>query len=111
MARTTIDGLKVREPKADNRPAKTVRKVSPAIDMMRPAKGASSSEQRRQMLNSIDTIRQKNAAASSFLDPVETFDFDAENISNHEDIESSDWSELLLNLYARSSAVFLINED
>ena len=95
MARTTIDGLKVREPKADNRPAKTVRKVSPAIDMMRPAKGASSSEQRRQMLNSIDTIRQKNAAASSFLDPVETFDFDAENISNHEDIESSDWSELL----------------
>ncbi len=95
MARTTIDGLKVREPKADNRPAKTVRKVSPAIDMMRPTKGASSSEQRRQMLNSIDTIRQKNAAASSFLDPVETFDFDAENISNHEDIESSDWSELL----------------
>lgn len=95
MARTTIDGLKVREPKADNRPTRTVRKVSPAIDMMRPAKDTSPTEQRRQMLNSIDTIRQKNTAANSFLDPVETFDFDAENISNHEDIESSDWSELL----------------
>lgn len=81
MAKTTIDGLRVRESSSNGRNAKAVRGSAHTIDMMRSARGSvtnRSLQQRQKALNSIDTIRKKNAAASSFLDPVETFDFDAE---------------------------------
>lgn len=102
MAKTTIDGLKVREPKPNRRPAKTVRQSSHAIDMIRPAASdqkTAREKQRQKALDSLDTIRKKNAAAtSSFLDPVETFNFDNEPTSADaqfaEDTEA-DWSNLL----------------
>lgn len=96
MAKTTIDGLKVRESESKDRAVEAARKSLHTIDMMRPAQQShSTAEQRRQMLNSIDTIRQKSTAASSFLDPVETFDFDAEDEANKSKVDASDWSELL----------------
>ena len=98
MAKTTIDGLKVREPSSNERSAKAVRRSAHTTDMMKPAKSTSdnkSLQQRKKALNSIDAIRRKNAAASSFLDPVETFDFDAETETEDFETEEMDWSDLL----------------
>lgn len=101
MAKTTIDGLKVRDPKT-NRHAKMMAGSSAyAVDTMRPAttnKKGLSNAQRKKALNSIDKIQQRSSAASSFLDPVETFNFDSEPVTTDEkfsaDVES-DWSDLL----------------
>ncbi len=104
MAKTTIDGLKMREPSSDERNAKAVRSSAHTIDMMKPAKSSTndrSLQQRQKALNSIDTIRKRNAAASSFLDPVETFDFDAEPSTEMDEAgdfgatTEMDWSDLL----------------
>lgn len=100
MSKTTIDGLKVRESKPKRRPVDPARQSSHAIDMMRPAASqkAASEAQRRKALNSINTIRQKSSAASSFLDPVETFNFDNESETVDDQFAmgvEADWSDLL----------------
>lgn len=105
MAKTTIDGLKVREPSSKRRPDPAHYSSANVVDMTtRPAKNSrtprqQSSSQRQKMLDSIDNIRRQGAAADSFLDPVQTFDFDAEETGTLEEelnagVEA-DWSDLL----------------
>lgn len=97
MARTTIDGLKVRDTQP-NRAAHVARRSTSthAIDMT-----TRSRTERRAALNSINEIKRKNPSVNSFLDPVKTFDFDAESRSLPDDDFSlgaeADWSELLEN--------------
>lgn len=97
MARTTIDGLKVRDAQP-NRAMNTARRSPSAhtVDLT-----TRSRTERRAALNSINKIKKKNPTASSFLDPVQTFDFDAEEANEPSDIFSTsaeaDWSELLAN--------------
>ncbi len=113
MAKTTIDGLKVREPESNNRPAKPVRQSAHAIDVMRSASSAGktaradSESQRKRALDSIDMIRQKSSAASSFLDPVETFNFDSEPEAADEEFATgveADWSDLVNDTAAEAPA-------
>lgn len=101
MARTTIDGLKVRDSKTNRQTKLAVGSSAHAVDMMRPAatnKKELSSAQRKKALKTIDKIQQRNSAASSFLDPVETFNFDSEPATTNEKFSAeveSDWSGLL----------------
>ncbi len=102
MSRTTIDGLKVRDSEPERRPVRTGRQSSHTIDMIRPATSGGQKpavdHHRQKALNSIDTIRKKSSAASSFLDPVETFNFDNEPSSADEQFSvwvEADSSDLL----------------
>lgn len=109
MAKTTIDGLRVRE-SSSPRPrsvtqARSAHVVDANLSRRRSAKmpqNKPSSQLRQDMLDSIDSIRRKSAVQnSSFLDPVETFDFDAEPADtmdeNFGDSSSDDWEDLLNN--------------
>lgn len=83
MAKTTIDGLRVRESSAKRQVVDSARDASAhVVDMTtRPAtrQNMSTTPQRQEMLNSIQSIRRKQSSrGNEFLDPVETFDFDAE---------------------------------
>ncbi len=105
MAKTTIDGLRVRESSAKRQVVDSARSTSThVVDMTtRPAtrQNMSTTPQRQEMLNSIQNIRRKQSSrGNEFLDPVETFDFDAEpgTMSG----EEVDWSDLLDNLESDS---------
>lgn len=95
MAKTTIDGLKVREPRA-NQAAEAARRSASAhtVDLT-----TRSRMERRAALNSMEKIRKKNPSVNSFLDPVQTFDFDNESSEepnqNFQTATEADWSELL----------------
>lgn len=101
MAKTTIDGLKVREPSSKRRPDPARVSSANVVDMsMRStARPQRKTGQRQEMLNSINNIRRKSNAAESFLDPVQTFDFDAEDTGTLDEELSAgtemDWSDLL----------------
>ncbi len=106
MARTTIDGLKVRDDAQPNRAVNTARRSASAhtVDLTTRTQAAHaqverSRTERRAALNSIDKIKKKNPAVNSFLDPVQTFDFDAEEMNEPNDDfnagAEADWSELL----------------
>lgn len=99
MAKTTIDGLRVRE--SSSKPHKpSVSRSSARVVDMKPSHTSSKSLQKRQeMIDSIDEIRGRQSAENDFLDPVETFDFDSadevdEQSSSGGDV-GADWSELL----------------
>lgn len=108
MAKTTIDGLKVRKSDPKKQLADSARLSSAhVVDMTtrqasrRSTPNSPAQQQRQEMLNSIDNIRKKHASASGFLDPVETFDFDAEPSYDDGDT-GADWSDLLSDLEASS---------
>lgn len=100
MTKTTIDGLKVREPNSNKRPNPVHLSSANVVDMTtrfnRNTKSRQQRSQRQEMLSSIDNIRQKSRSNDSFLDPVQTFDFDAESVDRElgAGIET-DWSDLL----------------
>ncbi len=103
MAKTTIDGLRVREPSPKHPPVNSARSSSAhVVDMTRrrsaPSRPQTQSAAKRQaMLDSIDSIKHQSSA-TNFLDPVETFDFDAEPDSLDGDFTTdaeADWSDLL----------------
>ncbi len=100
MAKTTIDGLKVRE-SSDRRPVQPMRSSAHSIDMMKRRSGNTPNQSRRQrseMVESIDAIRNRSQDASSFLDPIETFNFDAEPTEDFDEFSAeatADWSDLL----------------
>lgn len=110
MAKTTIDGLKVRE-SGSKRKANAAAQASSAhtvdLNTKRPAKSpANVSPSRQKMLSSIDQIRGHKSSASSFLDPVQSFDFDAEPTTQatydfNTGVET-DWSDLLDNFGSSS---------
>lgn len=91
MAKTTIDGLKVR----DSRPSRK----GPATQQSAHTVDLTTRTERRAALRSIDKIKKKNPQVNSFLDPVETFDFDAEPSRQPSEefgaAAEADWSELL----------------
>ncbi len=109
MAKTTIDGLRVREPSSQRQHNVTGTSSAHVVDMGMTArsntarKRVSSGEmqQRRELIDSIDAIRGNQTGDSSFLDPVQTFDFDNEPTTEPDDEFSgaaeNDWSELLSN--------------
>lgn len=99
MAKTTIDGLKVREP-SPKRHINNSAKTSSAhiVDMSTKRSAKSFTSARKKMLHSIDQIRGHKASASSFLDPVQSFDFDSEPaaLPDRGFVEAeADWSNLL----------------
>jgi len=91
MAKTTIDGLKVRDVRPSRRNPTAQQSVH-TVDL-------TTRTERRAALQSIDTIKKKNPQVNSFLDPVETFDFDAEPSRQPNEefgaAAEADWSELL----------------
>ncbi len=103
MAKTTIDGLKVRESSSKPRTSATARRSSAqVVDMKKaPANNRPASRntrKRQEMIDSIDMIRSQQASANGFLDPVETFDFDSTEDFETQAVDNgaeSDWSELL----------------
>lgn len=102
MAKTTIDGLKVREPNANRRSSENVRNSAHTIDMMKPASQEAGTKKRQKTLSTVDAIQRKDEAASSFLDPVETFSFDGDPEVDTTELAKdfgggveTDWSDLL----------------
>lgn len=105
MAKTTIDGLKVRESGSKPRTSTNIARRSSAhvVDMKKaPANNhpvSRNTQKRQEMIDSIDMIRsQQQATTSGFLDPVETFDFDSTEDFEAQIIDKgteADWSELL----------------
>lgn len=101
MAKTTIDGLRVRESSSKPHASKTTMQSSAHVVDVANSKSTRSmvkgSQKRQEMIDSIDAIRGRQSTSNEFLDPVETFDFD-----RTEEVEEpgltdagADWSELL----------------
>ena len=113
MAKTTIDGLKVRESSTKRHPISTSAQSSAhVVDMTtrrsaRPSHSPAQKSQRRKMINSINQIKQQNSA-TNFLDPVDTFDFDNEtplaSAGEFSDRTEADWSDLLGEMSQKSAA-------
>lgn len=102
MAKTSIDGLRTREPSAKRQIHNSARSSSAHVvdaTTRRTTRPRPEKTTRQNMLASIDQIRRNQASASEFLDPVQTFDFDAEpTVSPSNDFSSAteaDWSDLL----------------
>lgn len=109
MAKTSIDGLRVREPDYRHRRADRARSNNAhTVDLTTRHTGSTAPKsnvtkaqraKRQEALDSVEQIRKRQAAASAFLDPVQSFDFDSEPV-NQPDNEftasaEADWSDLL----------------
>lgn len=97
MAKTTIDGLRVRESSQTAHVSTNARRSSAQVVEMKKSPSAKNTQKRQEMIDSIDAIRNQQTSTSSFLDPVETFDFDSTEDFNNQPTEETeaDWSELL----------------
>ncbi len=108
MAKTSIDGLRTRESSAKRRAERAAQSSSAHIvDMTtrHSQKPKTSTSSRQEMLGSIDQIRHHQASANDFLDPVQTFDFDAEPTNeSFSAAAEADWSDLLSNLNTNPQA-------